>query len=216
MTRFLGKFAAVVVLVACALALAVSQGLVIVEACQANHAAWNLRMCYVMAFGFEGSILAVTLAMALTGYSWPLVVSEVVLISMSLMAGSDVTVYGVSLHNVALKAMPIQYAIVIAAAHTLARHFGKPVTRKAGMLDALGSTLLARLGGDMPEPVTVPSTPKRTRRRQPQLTNAERYAALASQHGDKAWSEIAAAADKSERTVKRWRAQARDAGLLVT
>ncbi len=135
----LGQWTAIAVCGLAAAALAISQAFVIHDHVAMIHGhvptppPWPALAQWAMAAGFELAILAVTLAMAITGFQRHLVVAECFLVGVSILAGALVTYPGPVyplIETASMALVPVQYVAVVLAAHALYGHYagaGQPV-----------------------------------------------------------------------------------------
>lgn len=130
--RALGQLAAILVCVLAAAALAVSQAFVIHDHVAKVHGRvttlppWPDWAQWTMAAGFEMAIVAVGLAVAITGFRGWLTVAELGLVAVSVLAGALVTHPGHIwpwVDTLSMSLVPLQYVAVILAAHSLHDHF---------------------------------------------------------------------------------------------
>lgn len=230
----LGRVSALAICVAAAAALASSQAFVIHDAVAIHHGHWPVAAQWAMAIGFEAAIVAVGLCVAVTGFDWKLVAAEVFLLAPSVAIaadGIDPMATPAALDTLAMSVMPLQYAVVILAAHRLAGYYVAMATattavtgHEAGMAGEVAVTAGHDRGtmeaekdmtghGRRPRPAT-----RTTTRPRPDMTDgrrqaAERYADMAGQLGDDI-AAVAERAGKARRTVRRWRADALRLGLV--
>ncbi|MCB9176606.1 MAG: hypothetical protein H6648_05540 [Caldilineae bacterium] len=230
----LGRVSALASCVAAAAALAGSQAFVIHDAVAVHHGHLPVAAQWAMAIGFEAAIVAVGLCVAVTGFDWTLVVAEVFLLAPSVAIaadGIDPTATPAALDTLAMSVMPLQYAVVILAAHRLAGHYVAMATvttavtgHEADTAEEVAVAAGHDRGASEAEKDTTghdrrlrPATRTVTRPR-PDMTDgrrvaAQRYAAMAGQLGDNVTA-VAEETGKARRTVRRWRADAERLSLL--
>lgn len=177
MMRTLGQWSAILVCAAAAAALAISQAFVIHDHVAKVHGRvatlppWPDWAQWTMAAGFELAIVAVGLAVAITGFRGWLTVAELGLVAVSVLAGALVTHPGHIwpwVDTLSMSLVPLQYVAVILAAHSLHDHFaadGQTTAKKPRPARSWRS--LVRWPRTWPRstattPVPLPTTPPAT------------------------------------------------------
>jgi hypothetical protein len=116
------------------------------------------------------------------------------------------------LDTLAMSVMPLQYAVVILAAHRLAGHYSAVATSVEVPTPAEPTTLATT--PPLPETAATPSTSRpRLAMTDGRRQAAERYAAVADQIGDDV-AKVASQVGRAKRTVRRWRSDAQALGLV--
>jgi len=170
MMRAIGQLTAILICVLAAAALAVSQAFVIHDHVAKIHGRvttlppWPDWAQWTMSAGFELAIVAVGLAVAITGFRGWLTVAELFLVAVSVLAGALVTHPGRIwpwADTLSMSLVPLQYVAVILAAHSLYGHFaagGQTAGRAPRVVEPVTTTDRAEPPASSPRPIVARTT----------------------------------------------------------